>query len=247
MPDVACRLLWSEVLKIGWCMPTEEMTVEEVRMQSFQRIAVTVAFSFTCFSVPVLGAQKVGSGVSAGTAAAELPRSVSGQSVSEGLKGTLGLGGTTVLPGESAGTGEEVVVTPPVNESGSDGLEFGKPMEGLVKPDALSAKPDWVGSLASQVQALREQFQKEHKDLLKAYQEMHRQAKEVGKEERDKVREQFKVRRDEMLLRQKELREELKRRFQEFRAQHPEHKELIDAAKERTKEVVRERRGHGGE
>jgi hypothetical protein len=234
----------SVVLKIGWCMPREEMTVEEVRMQSFQRIAVTVAFSFTCFSVPVLGADAVVGVVGAEKAAEKAtvgsPKIAPGQSVDDFLKGrTVPGGGAQVLPGETVGTGEESVgAILPENGSLSTGAET---------PLFVPTKPDWGGSLASQVQALREQFKKEHQDLLKAYKEMHRQAKEVGKEERDKVKEQFKVQRDEMITRQKELREELKRRFQEFRAEHPEHMELIDAAKERAKEAVRERRGHGGE
>ena len=209
-------------------------------MQSFQRIAVTVAFSFTCFSVPVLGADAVVGVVGAEKATVGSPKVAPGQSVDDFLKGrTVPGGGAQVLPGETVGTGEESVgAILPENGSFSTGVEA---------PLFVPTKPDWGGSLASQVQALREQFKKEHQDLLKAYKEMHRQAKEVGKEERDKVKEQFKVQRDEMITRQKELREELKRRFQEFRAEHPEHMELIDAAKERAKEAVRERRGHGGE
>jgi len=221
-------------------MPSEDRTVEEVRMQSFQRIAVTVAFSFTCFSVPVLGAQKAVGGVGAEKASVGSPKTAPGQSVDEFLKGRTVPGvEAAVLPGETIGTGEEVggAIQPDVG-SGSAGVE---------KPIELPARPDWVGSLSSQVQVLREQFKREHSDLLKAYKEMLKQAKEVGKDERDKVREQFNVQRGEMMTRQKELREELKRRFQEFRAEHPDHMEVIDAAKERAKEAVRERRGHGGE
>jgi hypothetical protein len=226
-------------------MPREEKTVEEVRMQSFQRIAVTVAFSFTCFSVPVLGADlvvgAVGAEKSVEKTSAGAPKLGPGQSVEDFLKGRTvpGGGGAVVLPGATVGTGEEASgAIPPENGAVSTGAETP-----LVRP----TKPDWSGSLSSQVQALREQFKRERDDLLKAYKEMQKQAEEVGKEERDKVKEQFKLQRDEMMTRQKELREELKRRFQEFRAEHPEHMEIIDAAKERAKEAVRERRGHGGE
>ncbi|MGE3309391.1 MAG: hypothetical protein AB7O66_05415 [Limisphaerales bacterium] len=230
-------------------------------MQNFQRIAatVTVAFSFTCFTVPVLGAQglrnvpnapsaaasgaKSDAKVLAPAAGAAAPGAVApGGSVGDLLKGGALPGDTTVVPGIAAGTGEEPGGGATDGSAGSVG--GGGTGESTLE---LPVKPDWMGSLASQVKSLREQFVKEHKDLLKAYQEMQKQAKEVGKEERDKVREQFKVQREEMLTRQKELREELKRRFQEFRAEHPEHMEIIDAAKERAKEAVRERRGHGSE
>ncbi len=223
----------------GW-LPIKDMTMEEVPMQNFQRIAVTVTvvFSFTCFTVPVLGAQGLkGIPADAKGAAAAVP----GGSVSDFLKGGALPGDTTVLPGDTVGTGEETGGVVPGGSGSLGGTGTG---EGDLEPPV---KPDWMGSLSSQVKGLREQFVREHKDLLKAYQEMQRQAKEVGKEERDKVREQFKVQREEMLSRQKELREELKRRFQEFRAEHPEHMEIIDAAKERAKEAVRERRGHGSE
>ena len=176
-------------------------------MQNFQKIAITVAFSFTCFSVPVLGAaaqEKEGS-------AAVVP----------GVKiaGVLPGSGTGEAPGASIGIGVD------------RGVE-------------LPTKPDWAGSLASQVKALREQYKKDKQVLLNALKEMQKQSKEVGKEERDKVRAQFQVRQEELAARQKELREEFKRRNEELRTGHLEHLEVIDAAKERAKEAVRERRGH---
>lgn len=203
-------------------------------MQNFQKIAVTVAFSFTCFSVPVLGAVKAASGKAGEKAVVETtegrgsgPGTVSGAAVGA-------VGDMAVIPGANVGTGAE-----------GEGLSSGA--AGVGRAVDVPSKPDWVGSLATQVQALKDQFKKEYADLLKAHQEMLKQAKEVGKEERDKVREQFKVQRGEMFARQKELREELIRRFQEFRADHPNHLDVIDAARERTKETIRERRGHGGE
>lgn len=193
---------------------------KEVVMKNFQRIAVTVAFSFTCFSVPVLGAGKP-----------ELKQAGEKTVVETPSSGAVkGVGDSITVPGGKTG-------------AGSGSLRG----ESVERPVGTPGRPDWVGSLADQVQALKQQFKKEHADLLKAYQEMLKQAKEVGKEERDTVREQFKVRRDELIARQKELREELKRRFQEFRAEHPDHLDMIDAAKERAREGVRQRRGHGGE
>ena len=202
----------------------EEELGKEVRMQNFQKIAVTVAFSFTCFSVPVLGAAKAVSGGKAGESAVLETRGTAVGAV----------GDVAVIPGANLGTGAEGEVP-------------GSVASGINRAADAPSKQDWLGSLATQVQALKDQFKKEHADLLKAHQEMLKQAKEVGKEERDKVREQFKVQRGEMIARQKELREELIRRFQEFRAEHPNHLDVIDAAKERAKEGIRERRGHGGE
>jgi len=178
-------------------------------MQNFQKIAITVAFSFTCFSVPVLGAASVAEEKT--ESAAVVPGVRSARALPEN--------GTGEAPGASIGIGVD------------RGVE-------------LPTKPDWAGSLSSQVKALKDQFKKDQQDLLNALKEMQKQAKEVGKEERDKVRAQFKVRNDEYLARQKELREEYKRRTEELRRAHLEHIEVIHAAKERTKEAVRERRGH---
>jgi len=44
---------------------------------------------------------------------------------------------------------------------------------------------------------------------------------------------------DELIAKQKELRTEIKQKFED-------HKDLVDAAKEKAKEKVRERRGNDG-
>ncbi|MBL9129005.1 MAG: hypothetical protein JNL97_15250 [Verrucomicrobiales bacterium] len=203
-------------------------------MQNFQKIAITVAFSFTCFSVPVLGAAKSGSGQAREKAAVEALGGSGAKPGSVSVSAVGAVGDVAVIPGGNLTTG-----------GGAAGAAGGP--GAIDKAIDTPAKPDWVGSMAVQVEALKAQFRKERADLLSAYEAMRKQAKEVGKEERDRVREQFKVKREEMYVRQKELREELMRRFQEFRADHPNHLDVIDAAKERTKEGVRERRGHGGE
>jgi hypothetical protein len=190
-------------------------------MQNFQKIAITVAFSFTCFSVPVLGASASDRGESARGSKKAAPGSA-----------MLAAAQTKVLPGSTTGGGDGA------STGGTVGIGVDRGIE-------LPTKPDWAGSFSTQIKALTSQFRKEQQDLLKAYREMLKQAKEVGKEERDKVREQFRVQRDELFARQKELKEEYKRRFEEFRLGHQEHLDVIDAAKERAKEAVRERRGHG--
>jgi hypothetical protein len=60
------------------------------------------------------------------------------------------------------------------------------------------------------------------------------------------LREQVQAR-EALIARQKELREEYQRRFDEFKTEHPDHQDLIDASKDQLKERARERRGHGGD
>lgn len=104
--------------------------------------------------------------------------------------------------------------------------------------------PDWSkGAMADQLRALQDQFKKEQKDLIAKYQELLKKAKDVSQEERAKVRELFRTERDALIEAQKELREQVKASFEEFRKEHTEHRELIDAAKEKAKERVKQRRG----
>ncbi len=106
--------------------------------------------------------------------------------------------------------------------------------------------PDWSkGALADQLRALQDQFKKEQKDLITRYQDLLRRAKDASREEREKVRALFSTERTALIEAQRELREQVKASFEEFRKDHAEHRDLIDAARERAKERVKERRGQG--
>jgi len=105
-------------------------------------------------------------------------------------------------------------------------------------------KGEWsTGAVADQIKALQTQFEKERDALLARYRDLIKAAKDGSKEELEKVRAQFKIQREEMIARQKELRDELKSQVERFRKEHPEHQQLIDAAKEAAKEKIRTRRG----
>lgn len=108
--------------------------------------------------------------------------------------------------------------------------------------EAEKARPDFSkGALGEQVRDLRAQFREQQKALLDKYQELMKAAKDASVEERAKIRtqlrEELKTKLDELIAKQKELRTELKQQFQE-------HRELVEAAKEKAKEKVRERRGN---
>ncbi len=114
----------------------------------------------------------------------------------------------------------------------------------LTPAAAKTVKPEWsVGVVAEQVRALQVQFEKERDALLAKYKELVKAAKDGSKEELEKVRAQFKTQREDMVAKQKELRDELKAQVERFRKEHPEHQQLIDAAKEAAKEKIRTRRG----
>ncbi len=173
---------------------------EGTNMQTFQRIAITAAFTLTCFTVPVLKA-------SAGE-----------------------------TPANAASSGEDVSTIQ--RPSGTTGEITGKVDVGSL--------PDWTkGALADQLKALQDQFKKEQKDLIARYQELLKKAKDQSQEERAKVRDLFKTEREALIEAQKELRDQVKATFEEFRNEHSEHKELIDAAKEKAKERIKQRRGQG--
>ena len=110
----------------------------------------------------------------------------------------------------------------------------------------VGSLPDWSqGALADQLRAMQDQFKKEQKDLIARYQELLKKARDVSQEERAKVRELYRSERDSLIEAQKELREQVKSSFEDFRNGHLEHRELIDAAKEKAKERVKQRRGQG--
>lgn len=120
----------------------------------------------------------------------------------------------------------------------SDKSGPGKPAEG---PGV--GKPDWTrGSMAEQVKALQAQFKLQQKELLQKYQELLKGAKDASREEREKLRlelrDELKAKLDDLITKQKELRTELRQKFEE-------HKELVDAAKEKAKEKIKDRRGNG--
>ena len=166
-------------------------------MNPIGKMAMAVTFTFTCFTVPVLGA-------------------------------------------------DAVVSKPAVTGSG-DATSRKATVEKATVEKATVGKAEWATVMADQIKQLQEQFKKEQGDLLTKYRELLKQARDGNKEVREAVREQFKARMTDLVSRQQELREDLKRRFEEFRAENPQHQELIDAAKERVKERLRDRRGHGGE
>lgn len=106
--------------------------------------------------------------------------------------------------------------------------------------------PDWSkGTMADQLRALQDQFKKEQKDLITRYQDLLKRAKDASREERERVRELFAAERTALIEAQRELREQVKASFEEFRKDHSEHRDLIDAAKEKAKERIKERRGQG--
>lgn len=110
---------------------------------------------------------------------------------------------------------------------------------------AKAAKQDASGDtrrLDEKVKTLEQRYSTERDQLLGKVRELIRRQKEGSKEEQESVRQQYRKVIDQI----KELRKE---QIEELRQQHPEHQQLIDAAREATKEEVkekvRERRGHG--
>lgn len=131
---------------------------------------------------------------------------------------------------------------PIVRAAGAE--EARRSKDDLTPAAAKTVKPEWsAGIVADQVKALQAQFEKERDALLAKYKDLVKAAKDGSREELEKVRAQFKAQREELIAKQRELRDELKAQVERFRKEHPEHQQLIDAAKEAAKEKVRTRRG----
>ena len=107
-----------------------------------------------------------------------------------------------------------------------------------VKQDASGA----TRRLDEKVKNLEQRYSTERDLLIVKVKDLLRRQKDSTKEEQENVRQQYRKVIDQI----KELRKE---QLDELRQQHPEHQQLIDAAREATKEEVkekvRERRGHG--
>ncbi len=161
------------------------------------RIAVTVVFTLTCFSVPVLSAP----------AADHSPATPAAHAVAA----------SGVVAGSSSGSA--------TSDTG-DG-------------------PNWtVGPLADEVRSIQQTFKQQQKDLLQKWRDSVQIPTDTSRDERDKVRAQLKddlkVKLDDLLEKQKELRAEIAQRFDD-------HRELIDAAREKVKDTTRQRRGAAGD
>jgi ElaB/YqjD/DUF883 family membrane-anchored ribosome-binding protein len=202
----------------------------EPSMQTFQRIAITAVFTLTCFTVPVLRAATLESGTKED---AEAGKGTMPSSAASGAVKNL-VGGEVV----SEAASKKTLLTVPGQVNGS-----GLP---------LTTKPEWAAGtpLAEQVKQITEQFRKEQQDLLNRYNELLKKSKDGSTEERDRMREQVKKEwdklRDDLIAKQKDLRDAIRRQFNEFKQLHPDHQDLIEAAKERAKDRVRDRRGHVG-
>lgn len=194
------------------------MKSEKALKVNFQRYAVAAVFTLTCFTVPVLQA-------SGASASGPAMRTDTGSQVQPGMSdGSSGSGGSG-SGGSSGSSGSGV------NGGSTIGTEN-------------RVEVDWSkGALADQIKVLQQQFKQQQKDLIQKYQELLKAAKDASKDEREKIRsvlkDELKAKLDELITKQKELRSEIKQGLED-------HKELVDAAKEKAKEKVRDRRGNGG-
>lgn len=212
-------------------------TPNEPSRQSLQRFAVTAVFTLTCFAVPVvtlgaIGGASIKDDVGTAPGIGQQP-TVPSVPYKDGAEAGAGAGNV----GVGGGVGAGAVEAPATGGTGGPGVGAEPP----------KGKPEWVtgAAAAEKIRELQEQFKREQRELMQKYSEMLRSSKDAKKEERERFREQLNQFRQELINRQKELRDEIRRRYEEFKHEHPEHQELIDAAKERAKEKIRERRGHG--
>ena len=107
-------------------------------------------------------------------------------------------------------------------------------------PDASPGRrvvlPEDLKKLLQDFQKAREVFDQQREDLLK-------QTRGASEADRAKFRELFQDIRRQFLEQQRQVREEVRRRMEELKQELPQRQELIDAAKEKT----RDRRGRDGE
>lgn len=96
--------------------------------------------------------------------------------------------------------------------------------------------PDDLRRLLQDFQKAREAFDSQREELLK-------QTRGASEADRAKFRELFQDIRRQFLEQQRQVREEVRRRMEELKQELPQRQELIEAAKEKT----RERRGRDGE
>ncbi len=203
----------------------------EVGMQRIQRIAITAVFTLTCFTVPVLTAATLDKAASGEAGPGEI-----GTGAGRSTKPTKNLAG-------GAGAVDQARTKGPTVTSASQGGSGA----------TVETKPEWAEgtALAEQVKQITDQFRKEQQDLLNRYRELLKKTRDAGSEERDRLRQQLKVEwdklRDDLISKQKDLRDAIRRQFEEFKQSHPDHQDLIEAAKEQAKDRVRERRGHGAD
>lgn len=130
--------------------------------------------------------------------------------------------------------------------SATAGVGNGRGSDDVTPATEKASRAEWSsGAVAEQVKALKVQFDKERDALLAKYKDLVKAAKDGSKEELEKIRGQFKTQREELVTKQKELRDELKAQVEQFRKEHPDHQQVIDAAKEAAKEKIRNRRGSG--
>lgn len=130
-----------------------------------------------------------------------------------------------------------------VPSAGQGAANSGQAAGGKPAEVPVVGKPEWTkGAMAEQVKALQAQFKLQQKELLQKYQELLKGARDASREEREKLRlelrDELKTKLEELISKQKELRTELRQKFEE-------HKELVDAAKEKAREKIKERRGNG--
>lgn len=212
-------------------------------MQTLSRFAITAAFTLTCFTVPV-------------ALAGAAPGESGGTATASGL-GAAGDPAQAVVSKGSTGT-----ATPPAVQAPSVPAETSAP---TVRSGSAGVARDWVMASATpltlgksgwgpgtdkagEVKSLQEEFRQAQREVIEQLRTRLKQLRDVPSEERARMREQilqeYSVIREQLIERQKQVRDEIKRRFEEFKREHPEHEEFIEDAKERLKEKVRDRRGY---
>lgn len=243
----------------SWRTGVEEQL--QPSMQRFQRIAITAVFTLTCFTVPVLNAATLKEAAS--------DEKGSGQVQPPGGSGSVTKGAVTEIGGPGA-SGVKAGAVQTGNDKGKGGAPATATAVGSVQAESVTTvprgslsqadgnsppvtRPDWAAGtpIAEQVKQITEQFRREQQDLLDRYRELLKKAKDPNSDERDKMREQLRKEwdklRDELISKQKDLRDAIRRQYEEFKVSHPDHQDLIEAAKERAKDRLRQRRGHSGD
>lgn len=104
--------------------------------------------------------------------------------------------------------------------------------------------PAWGGAgTAEQVKVLKAKLRQEQEAILVKYQALLKSGGDISREEREKVRLAMKAEQEALLARQKELRDEMKVQLQQFKREHPDHAEWIEAGRETARGRAGQRRG----
>ncbi len=103
----------------------------------------------------------------------------------------------------------------------------------------VPAVADRLKELPQQIRERLLEFEKQREAYLKQQSDLLRQLKGANDEQREKIREQLRLQRHQWLEQAQQFREQARERLLELKDRLPQHQEVLDAARERAREQLR--------